>query len=230
MTSHINRIQNQKIILRKKCGPVEHQQDYRWKQIPSSTNRTNENNTEIILRKKYGPVEHQQDYRWKMDWLHPDHKESAGAPTELKDQISWYPNRVLTNKKNDIGWCPSRVERLNQLVSQPSRPEKNKEWAEQFQPIVKLWAEQIQPIAQWNMGGAIPAHRETKRGRINWADQLDWGTWHKKEGSSWRFETWGAWWGACSRRAPTGWMKTKKEIRSRKKYGPVEHQQDYRWK
>jgi hypothetical protein len=38
-----------------------------------------------------------------MDWLHPDHKESAGAPTELKDQISWYPNRVLTNIKNDIG-------------------------------------------------------------------------------------------------------------------------------
>ena len=23
--------------------------------------------------------------------------------TELKDQISWYPNRVLTNIKNDIG-------------------------------------------------------------------------------------------------------------------------------
>ena len=95
--------------------------------VPSSTNRTIDE---------------------KMDWLHPDHRESAGVPTELKDQISWFPNRVFTNIKNDICWYPSRVESLNQLVSQPSRQEENKKWAEQFQPIVKLWAEQFQPITK----------------------------------------------------------------------------------
>ena len=56
----------------------------------------------------------------------PSHSE-IGVRTELKVQISWYPNRALTNIKNDIGWCPNQFERLNQLISQP-RINKHKEW------------------------------------------------------------------------------------------------------
>ena len=46
----------------------------------------------------------------KMDWLHPDHGEKK-SPVE---------------HQQDIGWCPNRVESLNQLVSQP-RINKHKE-------------------------------------------------------------------------------------------------------
>ena len=50
-------------------------------------------------------------------------------------------------------------------------------------------------LAKWKHGqsNSSPWLNET------WANQSNWGTWCKKVELIWRLETWGAWWGACTR-------------------------------
>ena len=111
------------------------------------------------------PVEHHQ--LWNETWAEP-----------FQPMAKWNMSR------NDIGWCPNRVERLNQLASQP-RITKQKEWSmggaipahcemkhgrSHSSPLQnETWAEKFQPMAKWNIGESIGLRNLVKEGRVELA-------------------------------------------------------------